>query len=515
MAIELIKESFKVEESRGSSEVQALVETEAYLSPRDIGRILWVQGKVEILNSKLVKDKLIISGTTRFNILYNSLDELNNTRIHVQETAKEFREELEILGVDENMAAKVKSKIEYIEYNLDESKLQLIALVNLSGQVEEYKSVEAIKEINSIDGLEILKETINYKEVFSRGISHANVNETINLGDDYPEIEEVIKFSTKTKEVESMVADDRIITSGQVMVNLIYYGGQRINSYKTILPFNHFIEMPGATNELDKEVEYEIAEGNYEIMGNELGERKILNLDIRVKVTGKAFQDKTRKLIIDAYSTIEELSIESEELIIKENLQDINQIEDINVSIKEIDAMDVLEVGGYASILGKSIVENGIEIDGVLSLNVEYIDRISEEIMSYKMDYPFNSIIYEDVDPMVMVEIESSMGNVDYFIKKDSLDIDLKIQLRANLSKNRRIYTIKEIQETERLIDKSNAPSIIIYIVQRGATLWDIAKRYNSTKEDICISNNLDSQDLNPGDKIIIEKKIEEIALWL
>ena len=513
MAIELIKEAFKVEETIGSKEVQALVETEIYLSPKDIGKILWVQGKVELVNSKLVKDKLIVSGTTRFNILYNSLDDQNETHIHVQEAIKEFREEIEIFGVDENMAAKVKSKIEYIEYDLEESKLHLIALVNLWGQVDEFKTVEAIKEINPIDGLEVLKETINYKEVFARGVSHANINDVINLGDDYPEIDELIKFNTRTKEIESMVADDRIITSGEVLVNLIYYGAERINSYKTTIPFNHFIEMPGATNELDQSVEYEIVEGNYEIMGNEMGERKIVNLEFRVKVTGKAFQDKTRKLIIDAYSTIEELSIEREEISVKENLKNISQIEDINISIKDIDPIDVLELGGYTNILSKNIVGNGIEIDGVLSLNVEYIDRISQEIMSYNMDYPFSSTIYEDVEENAQVDVDSTIGDVNYSINRDSFDIDMKIRLTADLSIYRRIYTIKEIEGTDLLIDKSKAPSIIIYIVQKGDSIWDIAKRYKSTKEDIMQSNNLDSPNLKPGDKIIIEKKIEEIAL--
>ena len=85
MAIELIKEAFKVEELKGCNEIQALVETEVYLSPSkpNIDKILWVQGKVEILNTKLIKDKLIVNGVTRFNLLYRSEEEENN--IHTLE----------------------------------------------------------------------------------------------------------------------------------------------------------------------------------------------------------------------------------------------------------------------------------------------------------------------------------------------------------------------------------------------------------------------------------------------
>lgn len=153
MAIELIKEAFKVEELKGSNEIDTLVETEIYISPTkpNIEKILWVQGKVEVLNTKIIKDKLIISGLTRFNLLYKSVDAENN--IQTLDTNKEFREEIDITGIDENMISKVKSKIEYIEWELEESKVQLKALVNLWGEVEEFRTIEAIKEIKGKDTL--------------------------------------------------------------------------------------------------------------------------------------------------------------------------------------------------------------------------------------------------------------------------------------------------------------------------------------------------------------------------
>ncbi|WFA08513.1 SPOCS domain-containing protein [Tissierella sp. Yu-01] len=514
MAIELVREAFKVEELKGNNEIQALVETEIYLSPTkpNIEKILWVHGKVNVLNTKLIKDKLIVSGVTRFDVLYNSVDEENNSSIQTLETSKEFREELDIDGADEDMVAKVKSKIEYLEYEIEESKVQLKALVNLWGEVEEYKNIEAIKQIKGNDSLQTLKETVNYKEVFGREISYAMVNDVIKLGDNYPEIDEIVKFSTKTREVESMVVEDRIITSGEIMANIIYFGQNKVHSYKTTIPFNHFLEMPGVNKNLMGNVEYEVVEGNYEIMGNELGERKLIDLEIKVKVTGKAFQDNTRELIIDAYSTKEKLSIEREEVNIRESLKDLKQIEDLKIAL-DVDADDILEVEGYVGILDKRVIDMGIEVEGVLSLDIEYIDRVTEDIMSSKEDVPFKVNIYDDLDPESIVDVVPSIDNIDYSLSRDGLEVDCKVLLNANLSKNRRIYGIKEVIETNETIDKKNKPSITVYIVQKGDVLWDIAKRYNTTTEDIIVSNNITNGVINPGDKIIIEKKIEEMKV--
>jgi spore coat assembly protein SafA len=44
-----------------------------------------------------------------------------------------------------------------------------------------------------------------------------------------------------------------------------------------------------------------------------------------------------------------------------------------------------------------------------------------------------------------------------------------------------------------------------IYIVQRGDTLWKIAKRYNTTIDAIVRANNIKNPDLIvPGQKLII-----------
>ena len=195
MAIELIKEAFKVEELRGNNEIQALVETEIYLSPtkNNIEELLWVQGKVEILNTKIIKDKLIISGLTRFNLLYKKAEE--ESKIQTLDTSKEFREELDIIGINENMVSKVKSKIEYIEWELEETKIQLKALINIWGEVEEFKTIETIKDIHSKDNLQTLKEKVKYKEVYGREISYALIKDVLRIGEDSPEIDEIIKFS--------------------------------------------------------------------------------------------------------------------------------------------------------------------------------------------------------------------------------------------------------------------------------------------------------------------------------
>ena len=55
--------------------------------------------------------------------------------------------------------------------------------------------------------------------------------------------------------------------------------------------------------------------------------------------------------------------------------------------------------------------------------------------------------------------------------------------------------------------DNMNSPSIVIYIVKKGDTLWNIAKRYKTTIENIIELNNIENPDnLVVGQKLFIPR---------
>ncbi|NLV87915.1 MAG: DUF3794 domain-containing protein, partial [Tissierellia bacterium] len=114
MTIELIKDVLKIEELRGKEETQTLVDTEAYLSPSkpNIEKILWTDAQVEILSTKVIRDRVVISGVVKFKSVYKGEGEEN---IYTIDANEDFREEIEIEGITEDMSATVKTNIEYVE----------------------------------------------------------------------------------------------------------------------------------------------------------------------------------------------------------------------------------------------------------------------------------------------------------------------------------------------------------------------------------------------------------------
>ena len=53
-------------------------------------------------------------------------------------------------------------------------------------------------------------------------------------------------------------------------------------------------------------------------------------------------------------------------------------------------------------------------------------------------------------------------------------------------------------------------PGITVYIVKAGDTLWDIARKFYTTVDEICNVNGLDEKDVEPGQQLILVKQVPE-----
>jgi LysM repeat protein len=510
--MEIVKDILKVEEQKGYEEIESLIETEIYLNQTkpDIENILWADGKVEILSTKIIKDKILVNGLVKFKVVYKSNEEELN--IYALETNSDFREEIEIEGINEEMAGEVKSSIEYIEYELkDERKVSLSALINLWGKVEQTNLVEIIKEVKEGANLQLLKEKIKYNDVLGREESYALIKEAFEIGEDMPPIEEVLKMDLHPYEKEFSISADRVIVSGVVECSIIYFGGNKLNSVKKEIPFTHFLEMGEIESDSKCQLSMEVVDGEYELRESLEGQLKIIDLEVKVKIAGKLYEQREKEAIIDAYSTSKKINLQTEEISIMENIKDIVDRENISKELKGKEFKEIYAIEGNPSLIESQYVEDKILVEGILSLNIYYLQDGTLEITTLREEIPFKSYITSDeLSKGIIIDVETSLEELNYTLRDNVLNVNGTIKNHIFINRERKINIISEIEETEEMINKRNRPSITIYMVQKDDILWDIAKRYNTTVEEIIISNNITSPStLMPGEKIIIEKKVD------
>ena len=127
--------------------------------------------------------------------------------------------------------------------------------------------------------------------------------------------------------------------------------------------------------------------------------------------------------------------------------------------------------------------------------------RISEEI-------PFEHDIEIDrLTDTCKVFNTVSIEKIDVDLNRDEIDINMKIKrFIEGIDKKSESFIIKG--DDLGIYDLSKAPSIIVYICKEGDSLWNIAKKYNTTEEEIAEVNEIKvDEPLRPGKCLILEKE--------
>ena len=147
--------------------------------------------------------------------------------------------------------------------------------------------------------------------------------------------------------------------------------------------------------------------------------------------------------------------------------------------------------------------EGAMELRFLISGNDMQADT---RIVKIPFDYTMEGVEDgENVNTKTNIEVI----NQDFIIQEGNLvtsNIDAKMDLQtyktANMNVMNEIQTNGEREEEDY--------SILMYIVKKDDTLWNIAKEFGSTVDDIVRANGIEDENLiQPGQKLFIPKYVK------
>ena len=110
-------------------------------------------------------------------------------------------------------------------------------------------------------------------------------------------------------------------------------------------------------------------------------------------------------------------------------------------------------------------------------------------------------------------ELQSDINQINLImIDKEEVEAKITISICALVFTSKNQDAITGITENPLDLEKFNdMPGLAGFIANESDTLWDIAKEYNTTVENIMQLNQLDSDRVKPGDKLLLFKQIDGI----
>jgi len=519
LAVEYIRDVLKVDQVIGQEMSQVLVEGDVIVpeSKPDIGKILDVGGTVVLNSKEVIQDRLMVEGEVRYNILYTGQED--DQLIDNLEAETGFTHYIEIPGAKPNMMSMLKWEVEHVEYEIVNSrKLNIKAVLHLDGRISSVVQLEVVQGFKDMPEVQVLKDGIEGISSREQGSSQAIVREDLELEDGLPSIQQILKKDAYVRLKEKQVADNRVTVRGDIHIKILYSCADENEPIQHIsydMPFAHSIDIMGAYQGMNCNENVWVQELFVEPREDINGELRILSIEAVIWAEAQVFEVERREVLVDAYCP--GMVMEPKKRKIRLTRM-VGEQED-QMLIKEVVAFPGTAPPGervfhaeVKPIIAEQYVDDGkIIIDGVLVSNIIYrTGGASPVLTSLKEDIPFR----HSIDMQDATEDMECMSRLMVEHVNCALIAPDEVELRAVINAQVRVFSITEkeviLGVDVKEMEGSKDSGIYIYFVQPGDSLWSVAKKYNTTIDNILKFNHIEEpRILHTGDKLLIYKKLE------
>lgn len=511
--IDVIKENIQFEQLlRECDTTNAL--NEEYLIPDthpDVEKVLMIEARPNISSKEILADKVIIEGTVDYNLLYLAKEE--NTIVSSVNYSQQFNSSLSLEEGEHRVLCEVECSIEHIEGKIiNERKVAIDGMLAFNWELYNEKEVELIKDIEGADGVEILKKN----EVINNTNANKNIDiagkSVIRVSMDKPQVSKILKSKLNLHKKEIKVGEDKVYCGCYCTLSILYLSNENKDIYylEDNIYLSKEVEVNGVTPDMMMTADYSIKNKEVVVEEDDLGEARIINTEVSVECNVKVFSNKNIDIVIDAYSpkfAIDVLKDEYEMGMIKGIYNNETIVKD-NIYMNEGDMIPekIITFSGKPVITEKSLVDDRVIVSGYISCEVVYKtndeDRYLEKVSG---DIPFNvGIEANGVNENMKALVKANIESMEVAIEANTIAIKANLNMCAKVLYEVRKEFVKDVLEgSEEKIEKK--ASITIYIISEGDTLWNLAKKYSTTVDEIVRINEIEDPNyLVTGEKLLI-----------
>lgn len=500
----------------------------------DIDQLIKTQGEIQITSITPTDGKVTLHGNLTFSLLYITTEDIRP--VHNMKGQIPIDETINMDGLLPEREVMCHFDLEDCQTNLINSrKVSIRAIVSFHCCQEDDKEIAAGVDIISSEASRADMEQLSPPEGLHRRFSQFaltqladqkkdvfRIKDEATLPKGKPNIDTVLYYEMTPQNLQSRIVDDGIRFVGDLQLFLLYIPEneeRHLEYLETEFPFDGIVPCSNCNEDMISDVEILSSEKEIEVKPDEDGENRILELELNLNLRLKFYQDETFDYLEDAYSTACTLELGRQDVISTKLLmknQSVVRVSDrIHVNQDTDAILQICNATGTIQIDEQDIIENGISLEGVVEIEILYITENDDRPLSIaKGTIPFtHTIEIRGISPEDDYELQSTINQISV-IMLDSQEIEAKIILNlcAFVFTHNKQQIITQIQEQPLDMERLQAmPGLVGFIAEKEGSLWNIAKEYNTTVENIMQLNQLDHDQVKPGDRLLLLKQIDGI----
>ncbi len=507
MVIDTKKENLCINQIVGKKVEDVTVEGDVIIPDvkPDILNAINTNGTVCVYKKEIMDGKVRLDGSINLYIMY--LPDNESDCVRSINTSLDFTHIMDIEEARENMTFEDDILIKSIECRvLNGRKVNIKANMSISVKLYSNESIEIISEIENNPDMQLLNNTFEVNSMLGRGTTKVYAKENISI-DNIDEVAEIMKMNLNISNKDIKISYNKVLAKADLNVKIMYLTeDNRINVAKSQIPVMGFVDIPNVSEENICDTRYSIK--NVVLKPNN-NETHGIYIEAQIELTCSAYEKKEMNIIQDLYSPEKEVKFKQREIKAmtgKENIKDLVQINE-QVQIPEIIGHRLYDVEVNPMITSENILNDKIVYDGNVELKFMFESETTAMIDIKTIELPFNlSTDVKKIDKQSNLSTNISASTQDFIIGQNgNIDCRVNLEFEISVSKSRTVNIIEDLNIEESTIEKNY--SMVIYFVKQGDTLWEIAKKFRSTVEDITEVNGIeDANKIKIGQQLFIPK---------
>ncbi|MCL6478010.1 MAG: DUF3794 domain-containing protein [Peptococcaceae bacterium] len=294
-------EEITVDHLIGSNRRQVMI-SEEFDVPEEkppVEKILDTDVKVEIVGTKVLRNKVIVDGTATVSVLYVGM--LPDQPVHSLQRTFNFSEFVEVPGAMQEMEVRVDVAVESVDIDILTGKcdrLRADIVLKLTANVVEPRKVKVITDVTSCPHVEANFTDLRIDSLVGENTSQVIIKDTFETPDPKPDVAKILDTMVdKVTVTEKKILRDKVIVSGKVDVQIVYVAAQEnqaVHAMHRFLPFRTFVEVMGAREDQDVEVKT-----NVEFI-TATAKGCFITVEVVLKVTARVTKPLERKVLTAA-----------------------------------------------------------------------------------------------------------------------------------------------------------------------------------------------------------------------
>lgn len=520
MSVELIKKQVDINESIKRESVQVVKERDIIVpdGKPDMQKVLYVDGKIIIDQIDVQDDRVMYKGQINLTILY--VPENNVDSICVMKGSIPLEDFIIIEGVNKDQKVNFEYEIEHIYWNiLNERKLNTKVIIEAIAEVTKAKEVDVVTDIHAVEPVQIKTTQVDIIKPSQMKEEKLIVKDELTIMQGKSSIDEVLQLDAQIKEEQIKRTDNELLFNGIIEVNTLYKGQGGENKLEVVthrIPFSGSSDVPKGEMETDWNCDLEVTPTYIQVSPDYDGEDRMIEVETIVTAKYNTFDKVTENVITDIYCPGQKVAMTAAE----QNYMTLAARAHAAMPRKEVvevegmtpDNSDIFKVTIEPSIDEQVVKDNKLSLKGLNEVCIVFVRKDDAgRIETVNKMIPFTQevdITGADKNAMIRPNVEIKDINVISQNKND-VAIEYVTDTVVEAYNQDVLPVLQEVELANMSKEEIGAyPSIAVYIVKKGDTLWNIAKKFNTTVKDIVDINSIEENAvIHPGQKLIVIKR--------